>query len=325
MKQGLSRVIGCILSIALNSAAADFSVALLGDLPYHNPRAEWEALIADINRAAPAFSVHIGDIKAGDMRCSDAYFAQILADFQRFAMPLIYTPGDNEWTDCVRGNNGGFNPYDRLARLRELFIPEGHSLGRRTLALEQQSAPFRENALWHYQGVSFATLHIVGSDNGMTRQGDDDEAIWAQRQTEAPLRNQHNMAWLQQAFSSARQRDSKGLMLFIHAHPKRLDRRDKLEDNPAYGEFLQVLEQQVNAFQRPVVLVHGDTHYFRIDKPLLDSDSGRRILNFTRVEVFGDTDVHWVEAIVDPNSAAVFSFQPRLVPPPPPAAQTKEP
>ena len=54
------------------------------------------------------------------------------------------------------------------------------------------------------------------------------------------------------------------------------------------------------AFRRPVAYVHGDSHYFRIDKPLLDAQ-GRRLENFTRVETFGDNqengdnDVHWVK------------------------------
>jgi hypothetical protein len=41
------------------------------------------------------------------------------------------------------------------------------------------------------------------------------------------------------------------------------------------------------AFKKPVVLVHGDSQYFRIDKPLVDSQ-GRRLKNFTRLETFGD-------------------------------------
>jgi len=36
-----------------------------------------------------------------------------------------------------------------------------------------------------------------------------------------------------------------------------------------------------------VAYVHGDSHYFRVDKPFLDA-KGRRLENFTRVETFGD-------------------------------------
>ena len=66
-------------------------------------------------------------------------------------------------------------------------------------------------------------------------------------------------------------------------------------------------------------VVHGDSHYFRIDEPLLDAQ-GRRLENFTRVETFGDhqengdNDVHWLRVDVDPRSREVSSFQPQIVP-----------
>jgi hypothetical protein len=68
-----------------------------------------------------------------------------------------------------------------------------------------------------------------------------------------------------------------------------------------------------------VVAVHGDSHTFRIDKPLQDA-AGQRLENFTRLETFGDhaendnNDVQWVRADVDPRSREVFSFQPQIVP-----------
>ena len=84
-------------------------------------------------------------------------------------------------------------------------------------------------------------------------------------------------------------------------------------------DILVELRNLTTAFEKPVVLVHGDSHYFRIDKPLVDSQ-GRRLENFTRVETFGDhqengiNDVHWVKALVDPNSRDVFAFQAQIVP-----------
>ncbi len=70
---------------------------------------------------------------------------------------------------------------------------------------------------------------------------------------------------------------------------------------------------------RPVAYVNGDSHYFRIDKPLQDA-SGRRVENFTRVETFGDNqgngnqDVNWLKVLVDPESRDVFAFEPQIVP-----------
>ena len=80
-----------------------------------------------------------------------------------------------------------------------------------------------------------------------------------------------------------------------------------------FNEMLGALERETLAFGRPVVLVHGDSHYFRMDQPLLDARSRRRIENFTRVETFGNPDVHWVKASVDWRDPNVFTFRPQHV------------
>ena len=99
--------------------------------------------------------------------------------------------------------------------------------------------------------------------------------------------------------------------------PKTLAESDGQPDG--FQAYLTALRDATIAFRKPVVLVYGDSHYFRIDKPLLD-DQGRRLENFTRVETFGDNavnglnDVQWVKVLVDPKSRDVFAFQPQIVP-----------
>jgi hypothetical protein len=81
------------------------------------------------------------------------------------------------------------------------------------------------------------------------------------------------------------------------------------------------VREEVIAFKKPVSYVHGDSHYFRIDRPMLDS-FGRRLENFTRVETFGDNatptnlnnDVQWLKVLVDPKSREVFAYQAQIVP-----------
>ena len=82
-----------------------------------------------------------------------------------------------------------------------------------------------------------------------------------------------------------------------------------------FAEFKDALKRETLAFGKPVVLVHGDTHYFRTDKLLYaqEGDEGSRVMNFTRLETFGDEDVHWVRATVDTRDPEVFSFQPEIV------------
>lgn len=99
--------------------------------------------------------------------------------------------------------------------------------------------------------------------------------------------------------------------------PRTLAETDGQPDG--FRDYLVALREEVIAFRRPVAYVHGDSHYFRVDRPLLDAQ-GRRLENFTRVETFGDdqanglNDVHWVKVLVDPRSREVFAFQPQIVP-----------
>ena len=72
------------------------------------------------------------------------------------------------------------------------------------------------------------------------------------------------------------------------------------------------LRREAIAFPGQVVLVHGDRHYFKIDKPL-SYDDGQVVANFTRVETFGSANSHWVSATVDPADPNVFTFRPRMV------------
>jgi hypothetical protein len=112
--------------------ALDF--VALGDMPYGDSpaiEATYHRLIARINATRPAFSVHVGDFKSGGTECSDAAFVRQRDNFGRFDHPLVYTPGDNEWTDCHRRSNGAYVPIERLARVRQLFFgQQDHAAGR---------------------------------------------------------------------------------------------------------------------------------------------------------------------------------------------------
>jgi hypothetical protein len=234
-------------------------------------------------------------------------FANRLELFDSFAHPLIYVPGDNEWTDCHRANNGAFDPLERLAYLRAVFFPTDESLGARTLPLERQSdnpqyAPYRENVRWVVKSVMFAGLHVVGSNNNLGRTPAAD--------AEFVDRNAATVAWLHDTFAAATAAGHKAVMLVIQANPN--------FDLPAaqrtgFNDFLAALQAETLAFGRPVVLVHGDSHYFRIDKPMIAASSGRRVENFTRVETFGENDNHWLRVGVDPGNPNVFAFDQRIV------------
>ena len=69
----------------------------------------------------------------------------------------------------------------------------------------------------------------------------------------------------------------------------------------------------LDKYRKPLLCIHGDSHYFRNDKPLNHPETGRPYLNFTRMEVFGSPTVAGVAVNVDPDTAEVFSFTPYYV------------
>ena len=181
-----------------------------------------------------------------------------------------------------------------------------------------------ENRRWTVGGVTYATLNIQGSCNNLCGDGPDME--------EYAARNRADIAWMEETFEDATARRSAAVMFISQADPgfsqSEFDapQREPIslaqtDGNPdGFQEFLLALRAQVIAFRKPVAYVHGDSHYFRIDKPLLDAPGGRRIQNFTRIETFGDhaeadnADVQWVKVLIDTRSPEVFAYQPQVVP-----------
>jgi hypothetical protein len=185
------------------------------------------------------------------------------------------------------------------------------------------SVPCVENRRWTLRGVTYATLNVQGSCNNLCDTAPD-TAEWL-------ARNEADIAWLQETFAEATWRRSAAVFLISQGNPgwDTTDPRAPLRnpqtllqtDNQPDGfeAFLVALRDEVTAFRRPVAYLHGDSHYFRVDKPFLDAQ-GRRLENFTRVETFGDNaatgnnDVQWLKVLVDPDSREVFAYQPQIVP-----------
>jgi hypothetical protein len=219
----------------MGQANAAYAIGVWGDLPYSaiQESVGLPNLIDDMNSQQLAFTVHDGDLKTGNAApiCDDALYLRALGWFNSLDAPAIFTPGDNDWVDCDRPNNGSFRSLERLSHER-LFACAG-----------------------------------------LTR------------------------------------------------NPNTLVQDAAITDPDGYFDYLVALRNEVIAFQRPVAYVHGDSHYFRVDRPMLNAN-GVRLENFTRVETFGDNasnvtltnDVQWVKVLVDPRSREVFAYQAQIVP-----------
>jgi hypothetical protein len=352
---GFLVVAACLAILPVGIAQADddrdqggeraYAIGLWGDLPYSDLQAQVGVpnLIADMNAQRLAFTVHDGDLKAGSgtpgsmtpTTCTDALYQQALGYFNALKSAAMLTPGDNDWADCDRPANGSFSSRERLARERQVFFNTDFSLGQRPmkqevqrdkLCLDHTNQPVScvENRRWSLRNVVYATLNIPGSCNNLCDTMPD--------QAEFAARNQASILWMQQTFAKAKAMNAAAIMFIAQANPgwdpsdgtraplrdpKTLAETDGQPDG--YQAFLTTFRDQIIAFKKPVVYVHGDSHYFRIDRPLLDSQ-GRRLENFLRVETFGNNapngnnDVHWVKVLVDDRTREVFAFQPQIVP-----------
>ena len=337
-----------------------YSIGLWGDLPYSAEQAAvLPNLIADMNSQDLAFTAHDGDLRqgSGSPNCADnSIYTKAAGYFASLHAPAIFTPGDNDWTDCDRKSLGvdGRNSLQELDNERAFFFRTPYTLGQIQFLQEVQSTPLCkgfgsansnsgansdvtkpqtatytdvpcvENRRWIVGKVVYATINIQGSCNNLCDDYPDP--------VEYAARNAAGIQWMKDTFATALAQNCVAVMFITQADPgfddtdaTRAPTRNAntlVEDDAAkatdgFHDFLVALRTQVIAFGKPVAYVHGDSHYFRMDKPLLDS-TGKRVTNFTRVETFGDHqpnlgDVNWLKVNVDPTSREVFSYQPQIV------------
>ena len=296
----ISQLLVFFLFVTPLANAKNFQFVAIGDTSYISPT-QLDQLVTRINKEPVNFTIHVGDIKSGSTLCSDDLFAQVYSQFMAFEKPLIYTPGDNEWTDCHRKNNGPFDPIERLNKIRSLFFSSNQSLGRQPLPLEVQSAQaayriYSENRRWTVENISFATIHMVGSNNN-----DQPELPSS---SEFELRNQANIAWMRETFALARKQGHKAVVLAMQA-----DTFYGVSEQPESGfaDWLAAFQQEVSHWNKPVLLIQGDSHVFKVDYPLKGKGVGLDLVQ--RVVVPGAQLTNAAVIEVDSNGKIpIFTF-----------------
>lgn len=306
----LSTVLAGCWSPEPEAPGGSFRFAVFGDGPYYFHENGRARRVFDALNARPLeFVIHVGDIMW--QRCTDAAYHERRELIERIGHPVVYTPGDNEWLDCV--DLAAEDPLDRLASLRSTFFtPPTRSLGPTPISLESQSADpehpeFVENVRWSYGGVLFTTIHVVNGANG----GRLFRGRTPRHDEEVARRTQAAVDWLQDSFEAAVEGDAAAVVVALHA--SLIHGPDALE-RAAYVPIHDALIDLANQFLKPVLVVHGDEHQYIVDRPFRDPVTGAAIANLQRLETFGSPDIGWVDVVVDTSLAEPFRFEPNVTP-----------
>ncbi len=275
-----------------------FTISVLGDMPYNIPGdyLRFDTLIKKVNADSSKFTVFLGDFKSSQTPCSDSAFQIMNTYFGKFTKPFVYIPGDNEWTDCGNPNAGSYDPNERLTRIRKVFYSENIDRRHKELNLVSQSIlpdyiKYKENLIWKYKGMCFASLHIVGSNNHFNSKDDTLNIEYNER-------NAANLFWLKSAFEIALEENSPGLVIFMHADIFTADK-----GYSGFVSFLHEFKKQCSEYNKPVLVVNGDSHKFVYDTPI-----GKVLPNLKRMQVAGADDMRAFKIKFDLNSEKVWEI-----------------
>jgi len=299
-----------------------FTAGLYGDVPYGIPSTDpalpagvdltefkkMPAYLANINADKDlSVVVHVGDLHSGSEACTQVYDNAIAGFFKTLTLPLVYTPGDNEWEDCQvpkeiagkysetvpeLGNVAGVsqpsymdgNPVDNLALIRQLFFPvPGKTLGSGTLTVHSQATEgktdtdkqFVENVWWMNQGVLFVVVNIPGgSNNGTDVWGSGakpatPQPATAQQTEEVTNRSAATRNWLTNAFDQADAQKASAVVILEQADMWSSENAIHDSRLSEYKQYIDIIANRTTQFGKPVLLVNGDTHLFQSDNPLM--------------------------------------------------------
>jgi len=323
-----------------------FQFAVMGDTMYTETgiRNFRSMMTTQLNKERLEVIGHVGDINV-TFPCDQEMLDRAKALFQLSENPLVYTPGDNEWTDCsgaqVEGLFGGpaVPPLDALELVRDTFYrSEGNrSLGRNTIELRRQSdkgdnpntsfdeSLYVENQLWSIGKIVFGTLHIPGAgDNCVQRDRDSEGEIITTGEIgdcspERVNREAANLAWLDEIFKVTDKEEARGVVILLHSSMFRFGRDPAVN---VYESYIAALEAK--AKERPEVQIiqfFGDEHDFTVFHPffkdvgdtfLFNGEPQTRLFvldNYTAVQTYGFPDTGWVRITVDLNKRNIFAVE----------------
>lgn len=327
-----------------NESTKQLTIAVFGDWPYsQNLLTNAPLLINSVNADKSVASViHVGDIHSGSMPCTSAdilppiatsnpnWNQKVYFSFQQFNAPVVYTPGDNEWADCHKSKSkSSGDPLKELTAVRNLFFAKpGYTLGvneKRVMSqaeyfdpLYPADAQFVENVMWQDSKVLFVTVNLPGSNN--------DTLVWSgifsapiAQAKEVAERTAADIRWLQTAFANAEQNHARALVIALQADM--FDPAAAVAGGDGLNEYTQFVKTMADLsvrFNRPVLLLNGDSHVYGSDFPLADPTSSTGVIhrtqavrNLQRITVQGSTNIpaEWLRLTIDTRHEPAFSFR----------------
>jgi hypothetical protein len=298
----------CIIAPAHGQSPQRFSFAVIGDSPARSGDERIYSNVAtSIDGSKVRFALHTGNLKPAASPCTDEYFLERKVLLNGSDKPLLLVPGANDWLSCEQASGGGYDPNERLARLREIFFDDDLTLGRDKFKVVRQSemAKFRsyaENVRWQSGNVLFVGLNLPGLNNNFRLEGG--------RNREFEERLIANRIWLERAFHLASRARLAGIVIFASADPHFEEPLRRVvssgRERDGYHELKLQLRALCAEFRGQVLFVHGQTHRLRNDQPLRDA-KGAPIANFTRLQVLGAPNAPgWLRVTVNPRTPRLF-------------------
>jgi hypothetical protein len=357
MRKGLALgMVAVALTIATAGADArmnpnTLTLAVFGDSPYLDPKfaphtefAATPAFISTIN-ADPSIEavVHVGDIHSGSEPCTTAYDQSIYNLWTAFQQPLIYTPGDNEWSDCTKVKEEPGSDFDnpvlypdmpliQLGIVRSIFFAHaGRTLGQHPMQVISQKdaydpafptdAQYVENVMWEQSKTVFVTLNLPGGSNN------DIDAWYAahnlpvnpEQPVEMNQRTAADVRWLNAAFLKAELDNAHSVVIIGQADM--WDTADAASHQTNYEPIISAMAFNSVAYGKPVLYLNGDSHVYRSDNPLQQGSTCDteinpctkdawlqhpfyNVPNFHRIVVHGSTfPLEWLKLGIDPRAA----------------------
>lgn len=314
-------------------------VALWGDLPYRgesidvfDPEDEYgpvyKQLSDTMNAYGPVFSIHSGDVKSGGGSCGELNYKRWEDIMDSFNHPAFISLGDNDWTDCHRLSNGNYDPLERLDYLRHRFYEDGHTIyGTGSFEYNMFNKYYPEMHWWVYGGIMYVNAHIIGSNNGLYDGVDRScdqflsmiDPNCAMSNAEANARTAVVNELVSAAFGIAKDEGLAGVMVAIQANifggpclawPD-CDVSHPVVITNGFTDFWENLVHETLMFGKPVVLFHGDSHYYQVFE-----NPDNRAENLVAVQNPGSASIGWVACDVDPDTDKVFHFSHVDVTPP---------